>query len=115
MAVNQTAQTIIEILDAVSPELYFLLFKGIISLIIINIIISLTKNVAIYVRLRFSDLFSKRNVIIYDGFEGIIEEISFNGIFIKNVNGVIKFIPLNRWHMGDIRYPNILNKDGDKE
>ncbi len=80
-------------------------------MIIINIIISSTKNVAIYVRLRFSDLFSRRNIIIYDGFEGVIEEISFNGIFIKNLGGVIKFIPLNRWYMGDIRYPNTLNKD----
>lgn len=110
---NQTAQTIIEIIDVVGPELYFLLFKGIVGLIILNLITNLTKNVAIYVRLRFSDLFSKRTVIIYNGFEGVIEEISLYGIFIKDINGVTKFVPLNRWYMGDIRYPNTLIQHED--
>jgi len=107
---------IIDIVNGVPLELYFVLWKALLVLFITLMLTNIIKNIAIYVRLRFSDLFSKRTVIIYDGFEGIIEEISIIGIFIRNVDGVTKFVPLSRWYMGDIRYPNTLDpiKDGTK-
>jgi hypothetical protein len=98
-----------EIVNAVPPELYFLLWKAIVVFFLTVLMAATIKNLAVYVRLRFSDLFSKRTLIIYDGFEGIIEEISITGIFIRNREGVTKFVPLNRWYMGDIRYPNVID------
>ena len=102
-------QAISEIVNAVPIELYFLLWKAIVVFFLTVLMANVVKNFAIYVRLRFSDLFSKRTLIIYDGFEGIIEEISVMGIFIRNKEGVTKFVPLSRWYMGDIRYPNTLD------
>jgi len=107
---TQLADQIMELLNEIAPELYGIFIKGVILLIIMNMIVNITRNIAIYVRLRFSDLFSKRTLIIYDGFEGVIEEISLMGIFIRNSQGITKFIPLSRWQMGDIRYPNKLNE-----
>ena len=104
-------QAISEIVNAVPIELYFLLWKAIVIFFLTVLMANIVKNFAMYVRLRFSDIFSKRTLIIYDGFEGIIEEISLTGIFIRNKDGVTKFVPLNRWYMGDIRYPNTLDHE----
>lgn len=111
---TQLADTLMKVLNDISPELYGFFIKGVILLIIINMIVNLTKNIAIYVRLRFSDVVSKRSIIQYDGFEGIVDEISLMGIFIKNNDGVVKFIPLGRWNMGDIRYPVQHNSRANK-
>lgn len=103
------------IVDSIPPELYFMLWKACVVFFLTVLMASIIKSLAVYVRLRFSDLFSKRTLIIYDGFEGIIEEISLAGIFIRNREGVTKFVPLNRWYMGDIKYPNTLdNRDSDE-
>lgn len=104
---------ITEIVNAIPIELYFLLWKVLLLFFLTVIMTNVIKNLAIYVRLRFSDIFSKRTLIVYDGFEGIIEEISLTGIFIRNKEGMTKFVPLNRWYIGDIRYPNTLRHDGD--
>jgi len=101
-------QTVRMIVESVPPELYFLLWKAIVVFFLTVMMANIIKNFAVYIRLRFSDLFSKRTVIIYDDFEGVIEEISLSGIFIRDRRGVTKFVPLSRWYMGDIRYPNTL-------
>lgn len=102
-------QTIIEILSSVDAELYWLLLKFFLAFTGFQIITGFARNLSIYIRLRFSDLFSKRTVIIYNDFEGVIEEISLNGIFIRNRDGVTMYVPLNRWYMGSIKYPNALD------
>ena len=107
-------QAIVEMVNAVPVELYFLLWKAILVFFLTVLMANVIKNFAMYVRLRFSDIFSKRTLIIYDGFEGVIEEISLTGIFIVNNEGVTKFVPLNRWYMGDIRYPNTMPDKDDK-
>lgn len=98
-----------QMVNSVPIELYFLIWKACLTFFMTVLMAHIIKNLAMFVRLRFSDLFSKRTLIIYDGFEGVIEEISMSGIFIRDKNGVTKFIPLNRWYMGDIRYPNTLD------
>lgn len=107
-------QAILEIVNAVPLELYFILWKAMVVVFLTIMLTNIIKNFAMYLRLRFSDIFSKRTVIIYDGFEGIIEEISMTGIFIRDRAGVTKFVPLSRWFMGDIRYPNSLDPKLDR-
>ena len=108
---NMEAKILLEMLNAIEIDLYFLLFKVCVVLFVSLMLSNFIRSAAIYVKLRFSDLFSKRTVIVYDGFKGVIEEISMAGIFIRNKDGVTKFIPLNRWYMGDIQYPNSLGED----
>lgn len=108
-------QVVAEIVNAVPIELYFLLWKALVVFFLTVLMASVVKQFSVYIRLRFSDLFSKRTLIIYDGFEGIIEEISYSGIFIRNKDGVTKFVPLNRWYMGDIRYPNVIDKESNEK
>lgn len=103
------AQVIADIVNSVPLELYFFLWKGMVVFFLSIVIANSIRNFATYLRIRFSDIFSKRAVIIYDGFEGVIEEISLTGIFIRSREGVTKFVPLSRWFMGDIRYPNALH------
>lgn len=105
------AQVIAEIVNSIPMELYFFLWKGMVIFFLTIMAANWIRNLATYLRLRFSDIFSKRTVIIYDGFEGVVEEISMTGIFIRNKEGVTKFVSLNRWYMGDIRYPNHLGRD----
>ena len=102
-------EAILAILNAIDGNLWKVLLNAFIGFAAFQMLRTLATNLSIYIRLRFSDLFSKRTVIMYDGFEGIIEEISMTGIFIRNKEGVTKFVPLNRWYMGDIKYPNNLD------
>lgn len=102
-------ELLLEIIKSVDSQLWGLLIKAFIGFAAFQVIRGIASNLAIYVRIRFSDLFSKRTVIVYDGFEGVIEEISMSGIFMRSKDGVTKFVPLSRWYFGDIRYPNTLD------
>lgn len=106
-----TQQALVDIITQIEPHLYWMLFKACAVFFFTILLTNSIKSLAIYVRLRFSDLIAKRTVIEYDGFRGVIEEISMNGVFIKNANGDTKFVPITRWNFGSIIYPNNISGD----
>lgn len=109
-----TAEAIRRMLEAITPEMYFLLWKAMLGIVVFNMVISLCRSISLYLRIRMSNHFSTRTLIIYDGFEGVIEEINIGGIFLKNKKGETKYVPLTKWYEGDIRYPNALEDHKDE-
>lgn len=100
-------QIILEMFKAIEPQLFWLLIQGMGAFFAGVIVTGIIKQLAIYVRLRVSDIFSVRMPIDIDGFKGVIQEITYSGIFIKNDEGVTKFIPLSRWQYCDIKFPDL--------
>jgi hypothetical protein len=108
-------EILIELSKTIDLGLFWMLIQVMGVFFSAYIITGILKQLSIYIRLRVSDIFSVRMPIEIDGFSGVIKEIRFTGIFVENKEGVIKFIPLNRWQYCDIRFPDLKTFLGDKD
>ncbi len=92
---------IIQILNAITPELWFLFFKLIIALLIVLVLKDMVSTFVNYLVFRTSKFISKNVQVKINGVDGFIEDYNIRAIFIRTKGGDLKIIPMNRWRYQD--------------
>ena len=92
---------IIQILNAITPELWFLFFKFIIAFLIIWIIKDIISTFTNYLVFRTSKFISKNVEVNINGIDGFIEDYNMRAIFVRTIGGDLKIVPMNRWRFQD--------------
>jgi hypothetical protein len=92
---------IIQIINAISPELWIMFFKLIIAFLIVWIIKDMISTFVNYLVFRTSKFISKNVEVNINGTDGFIEDYNMRAIFVRTVGGDLKIIPMNRWRFQD--------------
>lgn len=103
-------QQLIQIINTITPDLWFLFFKFIVVFLIILMIRDFLSNLSNYIQFRTSKFVGKNVEIKIDNSIGFIEDYNLRAIFIRLKGGNLKIIPMERW-----KYQNWEIKEHYKE
>ena len=92
---------IIQMLNAISFDLWIMFFKFIIAFLIVWVIKDMISTFVNYLVFRSSKFISKNVQVKINGVNGFIEDYNMRAIFIRTMGGDLKIIPMNRWRYQD--------------
>ena len=103
---------IFNILNAISLEMWYLLFQFIIAFLLFLLIKDTITTLTNYLVFRTSKFISKNVRVEINGVDGFIEDYNLRAIFIRTDEGDLKIVPMNRWRYQDwtIKYGHIRAK-----
>ena len=91
--------TVLEMVSAIQPELYWVFLKLGVAAIIVIILKKIFENVASYYMFRWNKHLGSGVRVNVGGKEGVIENYDRSSIYVKIEGGDTLIIPISRWRV----------------
>lgn len=101
-----------EAVTAITPELWLLFIRMILTVILTLIVYQLLRNVAAYIVLRFDKEFGKNIKVVYEGQQAMVIDVNLRRLTLKLENGNEVLIPITK--VGQMSWEIVRNGWGGK-
>lgn len=104
-------QELITLINSIEIDLFWWIIKFSMVFIILVGLKGILNLYVLLLKYKFSDQFSKNQIITYNNWTGKIIKIGLYGMVLQNIEGDELIIPLDRIKYGEVIFPSIDYKD----